>query len=267
VERFSETEKQIILSGKDYVYGYFDPDTDEIFYVGKGKKFRLLSHLKHPDDPRNPAKTSKIFSLLDQGKKPNIKILCVGSKDYCCKIEHDLILQYGRIFSNDGPLTNIAEGGYGGNTGVSGFKAMRKKYGFAFIEKNLEKGRRNLVLKNGPGIRKKMGQRGVKTQRILYGDSFCDEMKRRSDLGNSYESNQKKKKTRIKNYGSLEEFYKVTQAKRLKTMKEKGGWSVKCFDLNTNQIKIVKKDEFDKSPYLVGMASKKIPNKYKLRKE
>lgn len=58
-----------------YVYIYSDPDTQEPFYVGKGKGNRVFDHLK--DDSDTP-KVAKIQQLLRHGKAPCIEILAYG---------------------------------------------------------------------------------------------------------------------------------------------------------------------------------------------
>ncbi|QEY21607.1 hypothetical protein D0S48_13550 [Psychrobacillus sp. AK 1817] len=43
--------KEVINKLKYYVYIYSDPETEEIFYVGKGIGNRVFSHLIDSDDP------------------------------------------------------------------------------------------------------------------------------------------------------------------------------------------------------------------------
>ena len=59
-----------------YVYLLSDPNTNEIFYVGKGKGNRVFDHFKNlkKDDP----KSQKIKEILNQEKEPKIEFLIHG---------------------------------------------------------------------------------------------------------------------------------------------------------------------------------------------
>lgn len=63
---------------KYYVYIYSNPVTEEIFYVGKGKGNRLLSHL---DDRSDSQKVKYLSDLTSKGLKPKIEILIHGLED------------------------------------------------------------------------------------------------------------------------------------------------------------------------------------------
>ncbi len=63
---------------KSYVYIYSDPDTQEPFYVGKGKGNRVFDHLK---DASDSPKAAKIQQLLHRGKAPCIEILAYGLEE------------------------------------------------------------------------------------------------------------------------------------------------------------------------------------------
>lgn len=75
VKQFS---KEVINKLKYYVYMYSDPETDEIFYVGKGIGNRVFSHLIDPDDTE---KGKYIKRILDRGQEPKIEILTHGLED------------------------------------------------------------------------------------------------------------------------------------------------------------------------------------------
>lgn len=70
--------KEVINKLKYYVYIYSDPETEEIFYVGKGIGNRLFSHLNDSDDTE---KTRYIKRIRDRGKEPKIEILIHGLED------------------------------------------------------------------------------------------------------------------------------------------------------------------------------------------
>ena len=58
-----------------YVYLYLDPETDEVFYVGKGKGNRVFDHLS---DSSETEKTQKIMDLRKKRLNPKIEILAHG---------------------------------------------------------------------------------------------------------------------------------------------------------------------------------------------
>ncbi len=71
-------QRNILSELKYYVYLYAHPETDEIFYVGKGKGNRVFSHL---DDSSESEKVKVLTELSKQGLKPKIEILVHGLED------------------------------------------------------------------------------------------------------------------------------------------------------------------------------------------
>lgn len=63
---------------KYYVYIYAHPETNEIFYVGKGKGNRVFAHLVDTSDNN---KVKYIKHLKSQGLKPKIEIIIHGIED------------------------------------------------------------------------------------------------------------------------------------------------------------------------------------------
>ena len=61
-----------------YVYLYINPETDEVFYVGKGKGNRALSHL---DGTGKSPHAAMIRRLRRRGLQPRVEILIHGLKD------------------------------------------------------------------------------------------------------------------------------------------------------------------------------------------
>jgi len=61
-----------------YVYLYIDPRDDKPFYVGKGVKRRILSHL---DDGRDSLKHQRINELRDAVLEPRLEVLTHGLRD------------------------------------------------------------------------------------------------------------------------------------------------------------------------------------------
>ena len=95
-----------------YVYGLYDPITNDPFYMGKGSGERAYSHLKVAD-PINVLKRAKIESLEKDGLTPIIQILHEGLSDSdAYKLETQYIKMHGRMaFERGGLLTNISNGG------------------------------------------------------------------------------------------------------------------------------------------------------------
>jgi uncharacterized protein len=70
--------KDVISKLKYYVYIYSDPDTNEIFYVGKGIGNRVFTHL---NDINDSVKYHFIKRIRDRGQEPKIEILTHGLED------------------------------------------------------------------------------------------------------------------------------------------------------------------------------------------
>ena len=61
--------KKSIESLKHYVYALVDPETNEIFYVGRGKGNRRLQHLKITSDDESEKKKA-IAGIRARGATP-----------------------------------------------------------------------------------------------------------------------------------------------------------------------------------------------------
>jgi uncharacterized protein len=72
VERFSE---KVVDQLKYYVYLYICPETDRVFYIGKGRRNRVFSHLKSTVDI-DMGKT--IRKLRREKRRPRIEFLKYG---------------------------------------------------------------------------------------------------------------------------------------------------------------------------------------------
>lgn len=89
---------------KYYVYLLIDPNTNSVFYVGKGTKKRALDHLK--DEPNETKKHDKIKEIQKQGKKVKIELLRRNlTENEAFKIEGAAIDLIGKD-----NLTNIQDG-------------------------------------------------------------------------------------------------------------------------------------------------------------
>lgn len=95
-----------------YVYGLIDPRNNEVFYIGKGRDNRWLSHFNESalSKSGNNRKTAKIKKLKSLGFDPMVEFYAQNIEDeqLAYDIEAALIQKYGRIDCEDkGILTNI----------------------------------------------------------------------------------------------------------------------------------------------------------------
>jgi len=92
-----------------YVYQLIDPNTDQPFYIGKGKGDRALSHLTPNKKTNNPRKDAKIAEIRSCGHEPKIIYLFENLMDTEAYVkEEELIKTLGRIgYDENGILTNI----------------------------------------------------------------------------------------------------------------------------------------------------------------
>lgn len=100
-----------------YVYSLSDPDTNVIFYIGKGCRYRDKSHLKESawSDPKKSSNQFlywKINSLKKQNKIPLINRIAENlTESEALELECSLIAKYGRRFGPErGILFNIENG-------------------------------------------------------------------------------------------------------------------------------------------------------------
>lgn len=127
-----------------YIYGLYDPNTNELFYIGKGTGYRDTSHLKpsmwkNPKESVNPFLYYKIRSLMDNNTPPVVKRLYENiTEQEAYDIENKLIIEHGRRFCDKGgKLFNISEF-MGGNKkgGTIHWDETRRKEWQNFCKKN-----------------------------------------------------------------------------------------------------------------------------------
>lgn len=96
-----------------YIYGLFDPITDEVRYIGKSNNpiQRLLSHIKDSEVKTYPHVLAWIRGLMRKGEKPILKILECVSTDEWKVAEKEWIANSKESGCN---LTNMVPGGLGG---------------------------------------------------------------------------------------------------------------------------------------------------------
>lgn len=106
-----------------YTYVLRHPETNQAFYVGKGKGNRCLWHIteakqkKHNYNP-NFYKLNTIRSILKKNLEVKIEKIEAPSEQEAIEMEILLISMYGRRDIKTGCLTNCTDGGDGG----SGYK-------------------------------------------------------------------------------------------------------------------------------------------------
>jgi hypothetical protein len=102
-----------------YVYVYFDPNTLEPFYVGKGFGSRDKAHIKEAQKwdgtnrgSQNVPKIKRIREILQRGQEPMIiRKMITTTEEEALKEEMRLIAELGR--TPNGPLLNQTDGGEG----------------------------------------------------------------------------------------------------------------------------------------------------------
>ena len=104
-----------------YTYMYSNPTTNIPFYVGMGTGDRHLQHLKRVNRKsewdKNNHKNNTIKKILREGSSPIITIIDDNlSRDQASELEMFLISIIGRHNTKTGPLTNMTDGGDGGDT-------------------------------------------------------------------------------------------------------------------------------------------------------
>jgi hypothetical protein len=102
-----------------YVYELWNPLKNKIFYVGKGTGNRIVRHERYNPALENPqkAKDRIIRKIQDAGLEVIKKIIFETEiEDEAFAKERELIKIYGRKDLGLGPLTNLTDGGEGGDT-------------------------------------------------------------------------------------------------------------------------------------------------------
>jgi len=96
-----------------YVYGLYNPITEQLFYVGKGtkKNNRHKDHLTEKRGKENRLRWKQICDIRKIGLEPVVQILVdnILDEDIAYREESKLIKQYGKIIDSTGILTNILD--------------------------------------------------------------------------------------------------------------------------------------------------------------
>lgn len=93
-----------------YVYGLVDPRTEQIFYVGKGKKNRWINHMLERNLNENTHKCNVIKKIHSSGFNVGVIFLEKNIEDEktAYELEEKYIKQFGKIH-NGGILTNVCD--------------------------------------------------------------------------------------------------------------------------------------------------------------
>lgn len=194
------------------------------FYIGKGQKKRLSATLSARNN--TPLKRNKIISIKNKtGKNPKIKILCIGSEEYCFDIEKKLIKYYGKKIDNTGSLCNISDGGEG-TSGIILSEERKKQISNFFKNNNpmqkleyREKVRLSKLGEKNPMFRKshslesrqKISIANSGNNHYNYGNHLSEQTKNKISLGN------KGRKHSWTNQKRCEEHIEKLRASRCKT--------------------------------------------------
>lgn len=94
-----------------YVYAYFEPDSLEPFYIGKGRGPRYYAHFNACLTKSNRF-YNKLKLMLKNGILPRVeKLVHSLTEQQAFAIEIQLIAKYGRLDLNNGCLCNHTNGG------------------------------------------------------------------------------------------------------------------------------------------------------------
>lgn len=104
------------IKGGNYIYGSYSFEY-EPFYVGKGKKDRLLYHLHETKE--NTINILK-YNIINKIRLNNLEPIIIKLYDNlnskkAFNLEKKIIRLIGRIDKNTGPLSNLTDGGRGRN--------------------------------------------------------------------------------------------------------------------------------------------------------
>lgn len=153
-----------------YVYGYFEIDCSNPFYIGKGQGNRMWEHFKPTVLHSNDMFHCKLRSMVFNDQKVIVQII----KDNLTEVEAyeyeiQLIFQYGRRDLGTGCLINQSDGGEG-RSGFIQSDATREKMAIAMTgkiqpESQIERRRKkNTGKKRSQEIKDKMGEASRKAR-------------------------------------------------------------------------------------------------------
>lgn len=246
-------------SNHTYIYVLIDPDTNMVRYVGKADNpiKRLSEHIRK-SKYSNTHKNNWIISLIKKNLKPIIEIIDVVSTDDWGFWEQYWIDQFKCWGFN---LTNIANGGCGGDLGFSVRQIISNKLKNKNCSENTKKKLRDFRLGKSYDelygldksiqIRNKMSENRCGVLNNMYNKKHTDETKlkisNKSKINCQGENNpffgkkhteesinKIKLKLSIINSGENNPFFGKKHSEELKIKKRK---KVMQFDLNDNLIK------------------------------
>ncbi len=98
-----------------YVYQLIDPQTEEIFYIGKGSGQRMYQHVKDAKHPTYCYRSihRKIQSIFTRGQSVKYNKIICETEQQAFELEQRLIQEVGRKDLKLGTLCNLTDGGEG----------------------------------------------------------------------------------------------------------------------------------------------------------
>ncbi len=134
----------VVASDKTCIYALIDPRSNLVRYIGKADnpKARKNGHLRDVREKTICHRVSWIRGLLNEGLKPEIKVLFTPKKENWQEVERQVIAHY-RQFCN---LVNMTDGGDGQVKGhIPWNKGKKNVYSDAVIEKMKKSAKQNYL--------------------------------------------------------------------------------------------------------------------------
>lgn len=187
------------FSKKFLIYALCEPETNDVRYIGRSCKGLRRARASAKENIKNAYKSNWINTLLKQGLKPDIKVICyANSKEELYDLEMFWIKEARLLFPN---LTNISDGGLDQNPFKCGDVNPMKK-----LENRILNGQRSKIHQNRPemikhqsDLAKERWQNEEYRNKLMSNSKsrFTDEVKKKMSLAGKGRPNPKIRKSII----------------------------------------------------------------------